>query len=76
MTQAKKTKKDLDPKFCLFFFSLPVLRELTSERIKILPHFGGMDFYSECLLVCTYSELIFKLFIVINDATTISFKSK
>lgn len=35
-----------------------------------------MYFYSEWLLVFTYSQLIFKLLKVINDATSFSFKAK
>lgn len=49
----------------------------TTERIRILCHFGEEYFYSEWLLPCTFiQQLIFKLLKVINDAMSFNCKAK
>lgn len=64
-----KAQMDLSPLF--FFF-------LNSSKLQWWSgcfHLGGVYFYSEWLLVCNYSQLIFKLLKAINNAMSFSLRT-
>lgn len=69
-----KAQMDLSPKLCLFIFFAWTCLNFIGDQDAI--HFGGVHFYSDRLLVCNYSQLIFKLLNEIKNAMNSSFKNK